>query len=865
MKMATRSVTGPRYAIILLTCVFGFDSSIAQSTSDADQTIVITGSKVPVEIINGPGLPGGYWERSTRSYDPLRFDYNTIFRSSEMVNQTSTSLETGTDTGTTGASCGNPVILKTGNKIERDVDFASVNDFGLTLERTYNQLSDASGLFGASMHSSLDERLIKTGVLSGDGLRSKLAYLTRAGEWRYFLRDGLSNRWNFGGIPNSYDYVLRDSSGQWVMYHASGAVMTFASGGSLLRSVTPQGVSWFLQYSNPNFEVLGNSPNPTLTRITHSNGRFIQVSISAIGAFYRITSVTDPIGKLYSYSYTSTGFKLAAVTYPTSTGERVGSAITRTIGYGYDSGFRLIGKYYNGVRYSSFGYDTYNRVVTEEHAGGVDRYEFQYLSTTGSSTYVRNALGQGTYYTFDGQGDIASSNGLASVYCTAAITSSIEDAVNRTRVNIDADGSKVRIKKDQFGNVIERVLGFELGLARTLTYEWTLYPRRLSREISPTGVRAYGYGADNRLSAVTDTDLTSAGLGQSRTTTYAYTDANGDGIPERLVVDGPLPGSGDAVQYDYDAFGNILSAISSLGMRQFLGYNALGYATSAVDENGSAETVALDARNQVTSRSKGGVTMGLGYNAKGDVAEVSSGGAMVTTSFDAAFRVTGMSKLDTFRGADKKDVMTYTRDTAGNVLTSVAGQQSSLTVVCYGSYPGQYGCWPGTTITITPLVKTTREYDERSRVRTLNGANGQRWSYTYSPQGKLLTVTDAASRVTQTNTYDSLGRLSTQRDPLGGVVTYGYDVGDRLAFVTDPRGLITSYVYDGFGNLRSLISPDTGLTSYVYNSVGQLTAESRADGSLLSYTYLGDGRVAAITSSRDGSGMTRTPTLGTRV
>ena len=56
--------------------------------------------------------------------------------------------------------------------------------------------------------------------------------------------------------------------------------------------------------------------------------------------------------------------------------------------------------------------------------------------------------------------------------------------------------------------------------------------------------------------------------------------------------------------------------------------------------------------------------------------------------------------------------------------------------------------------------------------------------------------------------YDFLGRLLQETDPIGLTTSYAYDNNGRISAVTDPRGGTTSYTYDDFGRVTSTTEPD---------------------------------------------------------
>jgi RHS repeat-associated protein len=152
-------------------------------------------------------------------------------------------------------------------------------------------------------------------------------------------------------------------------------------------------------------------------------------------------------------------------------------------------------------------------------------------------------------------------------------------------------------------------------------------------------------------------------------------------------------------------------------------------------------------------------------------------------------------------------------------------------------------------------------------------------TYTYTANGlnlqqELVTGTDGTSR-RRTFTYDTLGRLSTERlerrvsptdaTPVQLVTTYAYDAMDRVASVTDPLGNRTETSYDKNGNAveRRYVGrdPQTGaaLPARVrerrkYDAADRVIEVRDAEDGVTTYGYDEAGNQTRVT---DPSGVTR--------
>src|SRR5260370_42219182 len=74
-------------------------------------------------------------------------------------------------------------------------------------------------------------------------------------------------------------------------------------------------------------------------------------------------------------------------------------------------------------------------------------------------------------------------------------------------------------------------------------------------------------------------------------------------------------------------------------------------------------------------------------------------------------------------------------------------------------------------------------------------------TFTYDPNGNLLTVTDTRHKITS-YTYDAMNRLLTLTDPLSHVETLEYDKLGNITKRTDRKGQVTQYQYDSANRLK---------------------------------------------------------------
>ncbi len=117
-------------------------------------------------------------------------------------------------------------------------------------------------------------------------------------------------------------------------------------------------------------------------------------------------------------------------------------------------------------------------------------------------------------------------------------------------------------------------------------------------------------------------------------------------------------------------------------------------------------------------------------------------------------------------------------------------------------------------------------------------------TYTYDPQGNLITATDGTG-ITKL-TYDR--RLAGQRELPDWPLTYTYDTACSAArTVVMQVWSVTQtvkYTYNTLGQLTKLTDGSNNpIVTYIYNNVGVLDRENKADGTYSTDAYDPDGHL----------------------
>ena len=155
--------------------------------------------------------------------------------------------------------------------------------------------------------------------------------------------------------------------------------------------------------------------------------------------------------------------------------------------------------------------------------------------------------------------------------------------------------------------------------------------------------------------------------------------------------------------------------------------------------------------------------------------------------------------------------------------------------------------------------KVSYGYDQNGRltrvVDKIGNAAGQdpllhSWHYAYDAQTQhITTVVDPDSRFRVTNTYNSEGRLATQKDGVGNTSSFTY--GTQITMVTDPRGHLTTQLFDPRWRLESqtdVVNLETFLLQYFYEDAwDNLTRTIDRNGNQTTFVYDDRGNVITKT------------------
>ena len=732
---------------------------------------------------------------------------------------------------------GNPVDLVNGNKHQAVTDFSTQGPqlFGLT--RAYNSQiayyanKFSSGRFGKGWRTQYDAAAKYKGAAAAP---SHIYIILPDGREAVFRAvSGVMQPAYWNKTTNSWTAPRRDvdesvtliGGAIWRYVGPDDTAYDFNLTGQLVQIRTRTGYAKTLSY-NAAGKNIGVSDNL---------GRAIAFTYNSAGL---ADTLTGPDGKVYRYIYKSIlaavpdvvlppvpnhpEWALEKVIYPDATPGTDADNPSQT--YHYENAnfpWALTGVTdEKGVRFATWAYDAAGRAISSQHAGGAEATSITYNDVANTRT-VTNPLGKQAIYqleTFQDQLRIKQIAGQPSANCVAADTVFVYDANGYISQETDGKGNVTKYVRNARGQETSRTEAFGTPQARIITTSWHA-TFRLPLQITVPGLTtAFSYESDGLLTGRTQTDTTShtapySSNGQSRAWSFSYT------IPGLLdIVDGPLPGAGDSINYDYNANGFLSQVTNEAGhVTQITSVNGRGQPLSVTDPNGVVSTLAYDARGWLTSvtvdpGSAQAVTA-IAYDAISQITRITRpDGSFLDYAYDDARRLISISNAS-------NEKITYAYDAMGNrTRTDVLSAANAITAT------------------------QSQTYDELGRLLRELGAGAQTTTHAYDKADNRTATTDPRSKL-YGFAFDALNRLVSETDPALAQIAYTQDAADNLGAVTDARGLATVYVHNGWGEVIRETSPDRGITDYVRDARGLVTQQTDARLVISSFTYDSLGRM----------------------
>jgi len=551
----------------------------------------------------------------------------------------------------------------------------------------------------------------------------------------------------------------------------------------------------------------------------------------------RLTQTTDALGGITRYTYDADNNRIVTTTPLGHTTSYAYDAQDRVIGitngaggitrYTYDPVGNIVGSVDPNSNTMSYAYDALDRRIGSTNAlGGVNTYDYSTPGgppccspTIGSSLITRSedADGHVTFYHYDAldrrvevirknsdtNDDInpidavttttydPAGNVIAVTDPAANTTTTTYDANNRWIKQVDAVGDITVTSYDADGNVILTVTP---NLNNTVNV----------------------YDPLNRVITVYDD------VGIVRTNTY---DSDGNALSA-------TDGLGHTTSYTYDALNRNTATTDALGRTTTTVYDADGNVTSTIDRNGHTTTYLYDGLDRQTN-----ATDALSH--------------LTTTTYDADDNITSTTDADGhltrygYDGLNRRVTETYP-DAAPNTRTNIYDGVGNLieSIDQAGRSTSYYYNDLNYLTNRTYLPSGTSEtfiYDNAGRMLSAD-RNG--WVDTFIYDGVNRPTNTVQNGLPQSYTYDVPGRVETNIQPSGRILTYSYDARNRLTSLQDgtPNPPITTYSYDDADRVTAEVFRNGATATTLYDADDQVISleESLSSSRIVGFGYTYD-------------------------
>jgi RHS repeat-associated protein len=545
-----------------------------------------------------------------------------------------------------------------------------------------------------------------------------------------------------------------------------------------------------------------------------------RTSLTYDGASGYITSITDPLGEVVTYTYTSqvqgafTFYNLTKATPPDG----------NSFSFAYDSAGRPTSRTDRAGKMTTYTYNSRGQMLTETNpAGGVVTMTY---NADGTMASIKSPAGDVITFGYDNLKPVIQVKFPDNTTRLLAY-----DALDRAISTTDESGKVTTVTFDANGNLISA----RNPLAQTETASYDT-DDLMSASADPLGGKTqFQYDAVGSLSTGTDA-------------------------------------SGITMQYGYDALDRLTSATDPMGNSPHFAYDSESRISKVSDALGNVTTLTHDAVGQLTR-----VTTPLGENydrtldSMGRVTSVTNPLAQVTTfSHDArglliaVNQPQGMTTSYTYdeQGLPsaiqdpRRNTWSMKHDNLGRLLsrTDPLGRTSSLTYDARNRVSGS----------TSPLGSVKFAYDPSGNLTGAQYSDGTAKTFAYDDANRLIAATgvtlayDAAGRMVGSNglaiARDPAGRIISITYAPGKVVNYTYDQRGLPAQVTDWTGASISISFDAAGRLVSLARPNgvNTLLGYDANSKIASISEQSADQTLVAIALQRDAAGRIVSADRTG-------------
>ncbi len=636
---------------------------------------------------------------------------------------------------------------------------------------------------------------------------------------------------------SNYDRYLNVASGGSAVSaeRPDGQVLNFTLNGSTWKSdsdvdlkLVQSGSTWTLTDHNDTIETYSvASGKGTLTSITARDG-YTQ-SLSYSGAL--LNSVTDSYGRSLNFTYNS-GL-MNTVTTPDS--------LVLTYGFTAAAG----GNQLTSVSYNTS--PTTNQTYLYENA----TFPFALTGVVNENgnrfaTWGYDSLGRGTS---SQRGTGASTADLTTLAYngngTTTVTNPFTVADTYTFASLQGVPKVTQINRAATATTASatETIGYDSnGYANSKT-DWngnlTTFvndshgdPTTINEAVGTSAARTTTIAYDGTWMHLPDT-ITTPG----KTTSFTYdSSGNTHTATETDTTTGTVPystnGTARTWTMTYTGTGQLQTVTGPRTDLTQFGYSG-GTLTSITDPLSHVTTVNTYTGGGLPTKitDPNGVVTTLAYdgrlNLNTSTLSTTAGPLVTTYTHDAANNLTQVTLPDS-------SYLAFTLDTANRPteITNALGETINYTLDALGNRTSTAVKNSGGTTTLT----NTATFDALGRMLTGVGASGQTTTSGYDPNSNLTSVQDPRGNTT-TLSYDALNRPTSMTDRLSHTTTAAYDAHNAVTSMTDPNSNTTTYTRDGFERTIQLASPDSGTSKYYYDLADNMTQKTDGAGVVTNRTF----------------------------
>ena len=740
-----------------LTLILSFTARLALA-QDSDTTKYTNGPPAPSapnKALPGPTVQGfiappvGTWG-SAKGFVSLPTGSGAVYNGHEFATSNTQASSVPSHNKNPCDTVPDPILPKTGSKVESYPIFALPGEMGLKLVLYYN-----TSRLGAKWATNLDYSLDTTceDMPNLNGPCNFISVYRPDGSKFKFGKAGVDSGSPPPDPKNITTLTLDAASGHYIFHDEDATTEIFDANGNLISLTDASGVGWTLNMTGINGTV------------THTNGQSIRMTSVATTSPVTVTqTVTDPAGNTYTIVYGDNGGSVddvSSISLPGSPGTTITFKYTSLPISPFPTVLTEVD--YNGTPHDYTSYVTtagayYGWASGTHFADGSENNAISYATDTNGMLVatITNPLGHQSTHTYAGSnGTGGGANGELSLVsdnavqtCGATVHGISYDINDHISEEIDNNGNAHTYTYATNGQLQTETEGYGTTVARTTDYTWdpnVLLNRKLSETVEGVRKTTYTYDAHNRLASVAVTNLSGNGIAnQTLTTTYNYT-LYGNGMVQTMTVTHPSPNNSDTDTYSYDTLGNLTSLSNGLGQTTtYSNYNGLGEVGHVVGPNGGVTDYTYDPRGRMATKTThpngSSATWTYAYDGFGELYSVTGPDGQVTTwnRDPTTMRVMSITHND----KDGTSTESFGYDANGDVTSHTVARGST-----------------------TALIETYT-YDALGRVYQKFGQHGQSLTYAYDGNGNVLSTADAVGH-TIAYQYDALDRVKNKTESGG--------------------------------------------------------------------------------------------------